>query len=65
MQDTVNMIAVFNSMDNRKAEAEAVIAQHTSEQVAEASRVALLYSRCDVTSLKHKKDIVGILTRGF
>lgn len=65
MQDTVNMVAVFNSMDTRKAQADAVIAQYTSEQVAEASRVAHLYDRCAVTSLKHKEDIVGILTRGF
>lgn len=65
MQDTVNMTAVFNSMDKRKAQAEAVIAQYTSEQVAEASRIAHLYDRCDATSLKHKEDIVGILTRGY
>lgn len=65
MNDTVNMNAVFNSMDTRKAQAEAVIAQHTPVQVAEASRIAHLYDRCDATSLKHKEDIVGILTRGF
>lgn len=65
MQDTVNMVAVFNSMDTRKAQADSVIAQYTSEQVAEASRIAHLYDRCAVTSLKHKEDIVGILTRGF
>lgn len=65
MNNTVNMNAVFNSLDTRKAQAEAVIAQYTSEQVAEASRVAHLYDRCAVTSLKHKEDIVGILTRKF
>ena len=65
MKDIVNMFEVFNSMDKRKAQAEAVISQHTSEQVAEASRIALLYSHCAVTSLKHKEDIVGILKRGF
>lgn len=62
MNNTVNMNAVFNSLDTRKAQAEAVIAQYTSEQVAEASRIAHLYNRCDVTSLKHKEDIVAILT---
>lgn len=65
MQDTVNMFEVFNSMDKRKAQAEAVISQHTIEQVAEASRIATLYCHCAVTSLKHKEDIVRILTRGF
>jgi len=65
MNDTVNMIEVFNSMDKRKVEAEAVIAQYTNEQVAEASRVALLYSRCNVTSLHHKEAVAGILTRGY
>jgi hypothetical protein len=65
MQDTVNMVAVFNSMDKRKAQAEAVIAQYTEEQVAEASRIALLYSHSPVTSLHHKEGIVSILTRGF
>jgi hypothetical protein len=65
MQDTVNMIEVFNSMDKRRAQAEAVIAQYTEEQVAEASRIALLYSHSPVTSLHHKEGIVSILTRGF
>lgn len=65
MQDTVNMVQVFSSMDKRKAEAEAVIAKYTSEQVTEASRIAHLYDRCAVTSLKHKEDIVSILTRGY
>ena len=65
MNNTVNMFEVFNSMDKRKAQAEAVISQHTSEQVAEASRIAHLYDRCAVTSLKHKEDIVEILTRGY
>ena len=65
MQDTVNMTQVFSSMDKRKAQAEAVITQYTSEQVAEASRIAHLYDRCDVSSLKHKEDTVRILTRGY
>lgn len=65
MNNTVNMIEVFSSMDKRKAQAEAVIAQYTNEQIAEASRIARLYDRCDVTSLKHKEDTVRILTRGF
>lgn len=65
MNNTVNMLEVFSSMDKRKAQAEAVTAQYTNEQVAEASRVALLYCHCDVTSLKHKEDTVRILTRGF
>lgn len=59
------MLEVFSSMDKRKAQAEAVTAQYTNEQVAEASRVALLYCHCDVTSLKHREDIVNILKRGF
>ena len=65
MQDTVNMTQVFSSMDKRKAQAEAVIAQYTSEQVAEASRIAHLYDRCDASSLKHKEDTVRILARGY
>lgn len=65
MNNTVNMNAVFNSLDTRKDQADAVIAQYTSEQVAEASRIAHLYDRCAVTSLKHKEDIVEILTRGY
>jgi hypothetical protein len=65
MQDTVNMIEVFNSMDKRRAHAEAVIAQCTEAQVAEASRIALLYSHSPVTSLHHREGIVNILTRGF
>ena len=65
MNNTVNMSSVFNSLDTRKDQADAVIAQYTSEQVAEASRIALLYDRCAVTSLKHKEDIVEILTRGY
>ena len=62
MQNTVNMRAVFNSLDTRKAKAEAVIATYTPEQVAEASRIASLYDRCDVTSLKHKEAIVFVLS---
>lgn len=63
MQNTINMNQVFSSLDKRKAEAEAVIAQHTPEAVAQASRIALIYNRCDVTSLKHKEDIAYYLTR--
>jgi len=62
MENTVNMRAVFNSLDTRKANAEAIIATFTPEQVAEASRIASIYDRCDVTSLKHKESIVSILT---
>jgi hypothetical protein len=62
MENTVNMRAVFNSLDTRKAKAEAIIATYTPEQVAEASRVASIYDRCDVTSLKHKEAIVYILS---
>ena len=62
MENTVNMRAVFNSLDTRKAKAEAIIAAYTPEQVAEASRVASIYDRCDVTSLKHKESIVYILS---
>ena len=62
MQNVVNMRAVFNSLDTRKAKAEAVLAAYTPEQVAEASRIASLYDRCNVTSLKHKEAIVSILS---
>ena len=54
---------MFNSLDARKAKAEAVIATFTTEQVTEASRIARLYDRCDVTSLKHKEAIADILTK--
>ena len=63
MQNTVNMRQVFNSMDTRFAEAKATIAQYTAEQVAEASKVALIYNRCHVTSLKHLEDVARILTK--
>ena len=63
MQNTVNMFQVFNSMDTRFAEAKATIAQYTAEQVAEASRVALIYNRCHVTSLKHLEEVARILTK--
>lgn len=63
MQNTVNMTQVFNSMDTRFAEAKATIARYTAEQVAEASRVALIYNRCAVTSLKHLEDVARILTK--
>jgi hypothetical protein len=62
MENTVNMRAIFNAMDTRKAKAEAIIATFTPEQVAEASRIASIYDRCDVTSLKHKEAIVYILS---
>jgi hypothetical protein len=62
MENTVNMRAVFSSLDTRKATAENIIATYTPEQVAEASRIASIYDRCDVTSLKHKESIVKILT---
>ena len=62
MQNIVNMRSVFNSLDTRIATAEAIIATYTPEQVAEASRIARLYDKCDTTSLKHKESIVKILT---
>ena len=62
MENTVNMTTVFNSLDTRKAKAEAVIATYMPEQVAEASRIASLYDRCAVTSLKHREAIVSILS---
>jgi hypothetical protein len=54
----INMNTVFASLDARFAEADAFIAMFTAEQVAEASRIALLYNRCAVTSLSHKEGIV-------
>ena len=62
MENTVNMRSVFNSLDARKAKAEAIIATYTADQVAEASRIARLYDSCDTTSLKHKEAVVNILT---
>ena len=62
MENTINMTAVFNSLDTRKAKAEAVMAAYTPEQVAEASRIASLYDRCAATSLKHKEAIASILS---
>lgn len=52
----INMDQVFNSLDARKAEAETFIAMFTAEQVAEASRVASLYSTAG--SIKHKETMV-------
>lgn len=60
--NTINMNEVFSTLDTRKAQAESIIAKHTPAQVAEASRIASLYDRCDPSSLKHKEDIAAILT---
>ena len=60
---TINMFQVFNSLDARFATAKETIARYTAEEVAEASRVALIYNRCDVTSLKHLEDVARILSK--
>jgi len=55
---TINMTAVFNSMDKRFADARATIAKYTDQQVEEASRLAWFLHRCDKTSLRHLEDTV-------
>lgn len=65
MTNTVNMSQVFNTIDAKRAAAEATIARYTVAQVAEASRVALIYDRCDTTSAKHKIDTARFLVEIF
>lgn len=62
---TININEVFDTLDARRAAAQAVIAQYTAEQVAEASRVALLYDRCETTSVKHAVDTARQLRELF
>lgn len=61
MQNTINMIEIFSSLDKRKAEADSFIAMFPCQQVQEASRIASIYDNCDKSSLKHKEAIVKIL----
>jgi hypothetical protein len=62
---TVNVNEVFDSLDQRRAAALATIAKYTPEQAAEASRVALMYDRCAVTSIKHAEDTARQLRELF
>lgn len=62
MTNLINMREVFADCDARKAAAEATIAKYTPEQVAEASRIAQCYDRCDKTSIKHLTAVARILT---
>lgn len=55
----INMNTVFASLDARKAEAEAFISMFSTEQVAEASRIASLYAVAG--SIKHKEAMVQAL----
>jgi hypothetical protein len=52
----INMNTVFASLDARKAEAEDFISMFSTEQIAEASRVASLYHATG--SIKHKEAMV-------
>ncbi len=65
MQSNVNINEVFTSLDARKAEALATIAKYGEADRAEASRVALIYDRCDQTSIKHLEDTAKFLKRDF
>jgi len=65
MQNTVNIAEVFAGLDARKAEALATIAKYSEADRAKASRVALIYDRCDQTSIKHLSDTARLLKRGF
>ena len=51
MNTLINMNEIFNSMDTRRAAAEAFIARYSDEQVKEAHRVAKLYSGAHETSI--------------
>lgn len=55
----INMNTVFASLDARKAEAEDFISMFSTEQIAEASRVASLYASAG--SIKHKEIVVKTL----
>jgi len=65
MQNTVNIVEVFSGLDARKAEALATIAKYSEADRAEASRIALIYDRCDQTSIKHLSDTARLLKRDF
>lgn len=56
---------IFASLDARRAAAQATIAQYSAAQAAEASRVALLYDRCALTSIKHAEDTARQLRELF
>lgn len=63
MTNTVNMFQVFNSLDMRRDAAKRTIERFTPEQVQAASNEALIFNRCDKTSIKHLEDIARILTK--
>ena len=65
MENTINITEVFAGLDARKAEALATIAKYSEADRAEASRVALIYDRCDKTSIKHLSDTARLLKRYF
>jgi hypothetical protein len=65
MENTINITEVFAGLDARKAEALATIAKYSEADRAEASRVALIYDRCDKTSIKHLSDTARLLKRDF
>ena len=62
---TININEVFNALDARRVAAQAIVAQYTPAQVAEARRVALLYDRCATTSVKHAEDTARQLRELF
>ena len=65
MTDIINMTAVFNSLDSRKAEAQATIAKYSAADQAEASRIASVYDNCAKDSVKHLCDTARILRDQF
>jgi len=65
MTDSINMTAVFNSLDSRKAQAQATIDKYSAADRIEASRIASVYDNCDKTSVKHLCDTAAILRDQF
>lgn len=52
----INTAAVFSFLEERRAKAEVILRDYSAEEQAEASRVALIYDRCALTSIKHLED---------
>jgi len=65
MSNLINMTAVFESLDQRKADALKTISSYSEADRAEASRVALIYDRCPVDSIKHLCDVAERLSSHY
>ena len=65
MTNTINMTAVFNTLDAKKAAAMETIAKYSESDRIEASRIAQIYDRCSKTSIKHFCNVARVLVTQF